>query len=260
MRVPFQIISKNKCILGIFHIAENQSPNNPTIIMCYGLNGNRVEQHRMSIKLGEECEKNGINLVRFDYSDVGVSEGSFENSLISSRIQNTVDVIEYVKGCYRGKPDIYLIGFSDGAKVAAGVMEKEPENKGIILWNPIVKIDSSQKEKKAGTEGEKKRILIDPKTRKPYLPLYGVKMGLGLLKEISCDSSSILLKAGYKKLFLFGERDRFTKEIADFFGDNIADYPNSEIVTIPKAGHLFASEANEKEVILTTIDFIKRTK
>ena len=164
MRVPFQINSINKSLLGIFHISENQCAKRIVLVMCYGLNGNRVEQHRMSVKFGEECEKKGVNLVRFDYTDVGVSEGCFEESRLSDRVQNVIDVILYVKGCFNEAIDIYLIGFSDGAKIAANSMEQMPECKGVILWNPIINIEGKQKEDKS-MDKVKNCILLDKRTQ-----------------------------------------------------------------------------------------------
>lgn len=254
MRIPFQINSVNKSLLGILHISENQQAKKIVLIMCYGLNGNRVEQHRMSVKLGEVCEKKGINLVRFDYTDVGISEGSFENSKLSDRVQNAIDVITFVKGCFNEAIDIYLIGFSDGARIAVNSIERMPDCKGVILWNPIVNIEGQQNVQKTMAK-EENRILLDKRTHKPYKPLFGDKLGLVMLRELSTDNSAMLLKKDYKKLFVFGEKDVFTKEIRQYFYDHRDEYPNSDFIIIRNAGHLFSDRKFENEVIAKSTNY-----
>ena len=255
MRIPFQINSVNKSLLGILHISENQQAKKTVLIMCYGLNGNRVEQHRMSVKLGEVSEKNGINLVRFDYTDVGISEGSFENSKLSDRVRNVIDVITFVKGCFNEAIDIYLIGFSDGARIAVNSIDRMSDCKGVILWNPIVNIEGRQNVQKTKAK-EENRILLDKRTHKPYKPLFGDKLGLVMLRELSADKSAMLLKKGYKKLFVFGEKDAFTKEIRQYFYRHREEYPNSDFVVIQNAGHLFSDRISENEVITESINYV----
>ena len=214
MRVPIQINSMNKTLLGVFHIPNTQCKRIKVIIMCYGLNGNRVEQHRMCVKFGEVCEKNNINLVRFDYTDVGVSEGDFGYSTLSNRVTNVIDVVDYVRGCFNQEIDIYLVGFSDGAKIAANSFLELKCCKGIILWNPIINIGTGQIKNENRMNN---RLKIDRSTKKPYKPLFGLKLNLQMIRELMKDKSMELMKCSYKKLFVFGEKDAFTSEIRKYF-------------------------------------------
>ena len=50
MQIPIQIEVERTPVLGMLHIPENQAPGSPMILMCYGLNGNRVA--------GSACGKN----------------------------------------------------------------------------------------------------------------------------------------------------------------------------------------------------------
>ena len=103
MRIPIQFKSNEDLILGIFHVANHQLDIPIVLVMCYGMNGNRVIQHRMAVKLGESLEKKGVNLVRFDYRNVGVSDGSFEKTSIKERIDDILNVCKYVKACFYDK-------------------------------------------------------------------------------------------------------------------------------------------------------------
>jgi alpha/beta superfamily hydrolase len=254
MRVPFQINSLNKALLGIFHIPDKQSEKIKVIIMCYGLNGNRVEQHRMSVKFAEACEENHICLVRFDYTDAGISEGDFSDTLISNRVKNVEDVVDYVRGCFNKCIEIFLVGFSDGAKVAVNSLTQIGECQGIILWNPIVNIDVKSMTNKSKTDNHLK---LDNATKKPYKPLFGLKLNLQMIRELMNDQTKELLKNSYRKLFIFGEKDVYTAEINKYFRSNKDLYPNSEFVEIKNSGHLFSDKKYEEEVIRKTIKFVK---
>ena len=253
MRIPFQINSGGKDVLGVLHISNRQNDIPIVIIMCYGLNGNRVEQHRMSVKLGEMCEDNAINLVRFDYANVGVSEGDFFFSGISERTKNVIDICNFVRGCFNTKISVYLIGFSDGAKVSVQAIEYIKDFSGLICWNPIIKVPYTF-ESANTTSATADKLKFHKKYKKPYKPLFGVCLNTDLIKEIESDNSVKKLDNKSKKLFIFGERDRFTKHIKAFI--ETKNLINANIVLIMGAGNLFKSTAYEQQVNEKTIKWI----
>src|SRR5690554_656776 len=229
MRIPFQINSDGNELLGILHIANRQQEIPVVIITCYGLNGTRVEQHRMSVKFGEMCEGNAINLIRFDYTNVGVSEGDFFFTTISERIRNIVDVYSFIKGCFNCEISVFLIGFSDGAKIAIQAKEYIEDFEGLICWNPIINVPQVLETSSAETT-IKEKLKIHKKYRKPYKQLFGVALNTNIIKEIETDISVDKLDNGYKKLFVFGEKDRFTKHIRAFIENK--NYIDCSIVVI----------------------------
>lgn len=254
MRVPFQISSSGKELAGIFHISGKQREIPVVLIMCYGLNGNRSEQHRMSVKLGELCEKNAINIVRFDYADTGISEGDFYFTNISVRIRNVVDIYDFVSGCFGGKLLVYLAGFSDGAKIVINAKEYIDKLQGIVLWNPIINIP-----KEAAVENElqkiSKKMKLHKKYRKPYKQLLGLCMNPMLISELKYDNSAEKLNDNLQKLFIFGEEDRFTKKIKEYIEE--CRFHNVSISIIKEAGHLFGSTVMERQVNDITVKWIQ---
>lgn len=252
MRMPFQVYSNDKQVLGIMHIAKHQRNIAKVLVMCYGLNGNRVEQHRMSVKLGNKCEQIDINFVRFDYSDCGVSEGDFSNSTLKRRISDLENVLNFIGGCFDGKVEIYIVGFSDGAKIASKAATMSKLIKGIILWNPIINIEQSYME----TKGKKDKLKINKKTGRIYKPLFGLEMSTLMIEELKKDSSVEDLKNDYNKLTVFGSADMFTKNIQVYFEDKKIEFPNMQIKYVDGAGHVFSSIEWENEVFDTTLEFI----
>lgn len=254
MRVPFQINSNGNELIGILHIPDNQQKIPIVLIMCYGLNGNRSEQHRMSVKLGELCEKNAINLVRFDYADTGMGEGNFFFTDISRRVRNVVDICNFVSGCFGGNLFVYLAGFSDGAKTVINAKEYMDNLQGIILWNPIINIQQeSPKEKEISNVPEKMKF--HKKYKKPYKQLFGLCMNPTLVSELKYDKSVDKLNDHSHKLFVFGEEDRFTKEIRAFIEKR--QFYNSSIHIIKAAGHLFGNTMMENQVNEITVKWIQ---
>lgn len=254
MRVPFQVNSNGRDLLGILHIANKQQDTPIVIIMCYGLNGNRVEQHRMSVKLGELCEENSVNFVRFDYANVGISEGEFFFSTLSERIKNVVDIYRFVSGCFNRRLAVFLIGFSDGAKIAIQAKEQIDEMKGIMCWNPIINIPHPMDSNSEAAK-EKGKLRIHKKYKKPYKQLFGVCLNTIIMKEIGCDNSVDKLDDNVHKLFVFGENDRFTKGIRAYV-ENM-NFHNNRIVIISNAGHLFGSTVCEQQVNQITLKWIQ---
>ena len=139
MEIPVSVFIKGKSLQGILNIPDRQKNKPVVVIMCYGFNGDRVEQHRMSVTMGRTFEKAGINFCRFDFRNQGLSEGSFDDFLLSEKQEDITEIIEYLKACFRSSDiSFYLIGFSNGCKVAIDAMVENNDIDGIILWNPIL--------------------------------------------------------------------------------------------------------------------------
>ena len=252
MRMPFQINSNGKDLLGIVHIANKQLDIPVIIIMCYGLNGNRCEQHRMSVKLGEMCEKHAINVVRFDYSDVGISEGDFFSSKLSDRIQNVIDIYNFIKGCFDNRLSVFLVGFSDGAKIAIKSKQYISDFKGLICWNPIIRVPIDANAK---NNVSKIKLKLHKKYKKPYKQLFGVCLNMDIINELDRDNSIDVLDDNFDKLFVFGERDGFTYHIRQYIEGHL--FQKLQIIIISDSGHLFGSTLWEKQVIECSVKWIK---
>jgi len=256
MRIPIQFKSNEDLILGIFHVANHQLDIPIVLVMCYGMNGNRVIQHRMAVKLGESLEKKGVNLVRFDYRNVGVSDGSFEKTSIKERIDDTLNVCKYVKACfYDKKIKIVLIGFSDGARNVLNIAENKIVD-GIILWNPIFNIISGNN--KVNTNMNSRKLSLHPLYRKPIKKLLGVAINLELIREIEAENViEIFEKIDKQVLVIFGEDDELTKDIRKYlFYKGLMDKKNISSFIIKKANHLFNESEQVEEVFEVTIEWI----
>lgn len=239
---------ENRYISGV--INEPNNKKKAAVIMCYGMNGNRVCQHRIGVKLERELEKAEISLVRFDYENIGTSSGFFEASDIKQRIDNLEKVYCYIKEVLDYKK-IYLLGFSDGARNVISLNQRI-ECDGIILWNPILGGNSENSGSNSMT-----KMIMHPLYKVAVKELLGVGMNVNMLIQLKGDNTiNEIENISIKCIAIFGTADELSKEVRVYFEKIIKD--NCTIVYINKADHLFNREQWEKKVILETSNWLRR--
>lgn len=168
----------NKALLGMLSYPPKMKKCIKVIVVCYGFNGNRVDQHRILYSFSNFIVANGMVCVRFDYRNQGLSEGMFSELTMESKIQDVVDVINWVRQrLCQYSIKIYTLGFSDGAKSVMTLYRDNPSLfDGIVLWNPILTIDrpylSSASDKNFSVTPRK--IEFHPITKRPVIPFLGL--------------------------------------------------------------------------------------
>lgn len=256
MQVPIQIDVCGKAVLGILHVPKRALPGLPVLIMCYGFNGNRSEEHRMTVMAGGVCEEAGMHLLRLDYRGHGVSEGEFWDVGINTRTQDILSAVSFLNGCF-GKdiPGYYLIGFSDGARIASSVALEYKDIRGIILWNPIFSMNTQDSSPTAN--GAVPRIVREPDTGTFVYPMYGLWLNTNYLRELSRNSSyDNFVEFQGRKLCIFGSEDRYTISVREKIENDKAN-SNMGIEVVEGAKHLFGSTKLSEQVIKITTDWIK---
>lgn len=218
------------------------------IIMCYGMNGNRVCQHRLGVKLERELENLGVSLIRFDYENVGTSTGFFEASTIRQRIFDLEKVYDYVK--YNlNYHKVYLLGFSDGAR---NVMQSQLKSvcDGLILWNPILGGVESEK----GDKGVS-RMILHPFHRIAVKELLGVGINMQMLAEMKKDKSVFEIENINKPcMIVFGGGDSLSKDVQKYVQEKNLSFLS--VNYIEDADHLFNRKTWEEKAIKCTCDFV----
>lgn len=265
MQIPVTISNPTKTLLGMLHIPTCRNPNSPIIIMCYGMNGNRVENHRLARDMAICAEKEGLIFLRFDYYGLGISSGEYSEVTLETKVDDVLLCIEFIKGCLQRETySIVLIGYSDGAKVAAKVFEKSKMNIMLCFWNPVLYEFSfeDKSEEKSLLESSIK-LVRDPITKKLTYPLpyTGLLMSVKYLRSLSDNSFDMLnlFAQSNKKIFIFGKNDdkskRTFKECLIAKSKHISD--DNEIFLIENCDHLFSDVISSKKVIEQTISWIK---
>ena len=181
MDIPVQIVSHRKQISAILSLPLHSCEYNPVVVMCYGLNGDRSDVHRIACEASREMNRWGIACIRFDYRGQGVSDGDFIDVSIRTKKEDIIEVIKYIRGCYfQENCKVILIGFSDGAKITSLVAEQCEEVEAVILWNPIFGA-----EKRRASLNEKKRLFKVGNEKKLAIPFLCLWLSIFYLREMN---------------------------------------------------------------------------
>lgn len=244
MQIPINILNKEKNMLGIIHIPE--MAHNTIIVMCYGMNGNRVENHRISKKMAEQAEKMGMAFLRFDYFGLGISDGEFSDTSIEDKIEDAISAINFIMCCYKKKMRIFLIGYSDGAKVAYGVSKRLEEKMAVCYWNPVFnECLFSSNDTTNIPNNECLGLIRDTNSRKLVYPIpyTGLCMNIKYLSEVkenNFDIKTYISQTKNNLFFIFGDSDSKTINLKEQICD-LKKEKEDTILIIPKADHLFSS-------------------
>ncbi|AJQ26590.1 alpha/beta hydrolase [Pelosinus fermentans] len=255
MQVPVQIYAKGRNLAGVIHIPSVRAIGAPIIIMCYGLNGDRVEVHRMSVFAARRAAQLGITFIRFDYSGLGLSDDEFWHSSINTKVEDVLAVIDFVKGCFQTEnPTLVLLGFSDGGRVACRIANICKEVSGLAMWNPMF----SAMPPILPNSGFVPKFVREPQTREFVYPFFGLWMGSEYVRDINSSMNIEEFNTYDKdKLLIFGGDDLYSKETREqIIRDPSNLTTNVKIISIPGANHLFNRVEWTEQVISKTMEWV----
>lgn len=256
MIVPTQIDVQGSSIVAMFHISELPLQRNPVIVMCYGYNGTMCEVHRMSVKMAKQCESSGLHMFRFDYRDHAHSIGNTASITMKRKLEDVLSVIEFINCCFRDKPPIYLVGFSDGARIVAEIPNFVNNPMSLIYWNPVFSMKlQTTPNKNHNQYSEKDRgIIRDSKNNNIVKELYGMKINIPYYKDCMKHDTLNLSLSDKQELYILSDDDPYTAPILELYNRKHND--NHTLYTLHNAGHLFGDPCSEKTVIDLTINWI----
>lgn len=255
MRVPFQVEVRQQVINGMMHIPEKKSFVNKVVIMCYGLNGNRTEEHRMSVKLGDKLIDEGVIFVRFDYRGQGISCGEMNNVNFMSRVEDVGAIINFVRGCFNYENnEYYVIGFSDGARIVPQVCMNNEQICMAILWNPIFTMENSPFMKTNSVNTNQNKLITNITNNKKCYQLYGLPISIEYLREIKSKKTSYneFINLECKKICIWGDNDQYSK----IYREKMCEREEVFNYIVKDATHLFNGKIAENEVIDVTMQYI----
>ena len=251
MEIPFQINKFDESILGIIHKPRKNAKGNPTIIMFYGFNGERVDNNRLSVMCGRLAEQQGVTFVRFDYRGLGVSEGEFWNTTLDTKIEDAKAVIEYIERLYNDEISITALGFSDGVRVITEILDICPNISSVCLWSPVLftLIDE--------THGKMRRKFYrEPVTNQLVAPHRGLWVGQSYLRQLSAIGNEYdnIIKFDKPLLAIFGGGD---STIAETYQEldklRQAGQYNISMKMISEADHLYSRREWINEITNETV-------
>lgn len=241
----FSLDSNGRRLYGIIHNVENPKA---IVISAHGLNGERVDAHRILVLFSRQCAQNEVMSVRFDFSGCGVSENRFFESSISIRIKELASVVEYITDRFKGIP-VILHGFSDGCRIvydSFGTINPS----AYLLWSPILLPSQAED---ANLDDVPWQRLQDEKW--PVKPFLGLWLGFTYIKEYGK-----LKTHGFenKSIAIFkGEYDKSVDDSISTIKNSVENSSNISIGVIKNGGHIYETHEATNSVIQNSIEWIR---
>ncbi len=263
-------------LVGIIHPAKGKKG----VLIIVGGPQYRVGSHRQFILLARDLAKQGIPVMRFDYSGMGDSDGEMVD------FQTVDQDIEAAIKAFKTRQEldsISLWGLCDGASAALFYAHQNPLINGLILLNPWIRTQQSE-----ALAMVKYYYLSRIFSRSLWLKVIKGELGLPQLKIFFSTIFSVLNKnkkpntenkkadkvlslpekmldgleqfKGRVLVILSGD-DLVAGEFRDLLKSEkswmrILEQPHNQIHHMPSANHTFSSQKWRTEVTDLTIKFI----
>lgn len=219
----------------------------PVAILLHGLG----TDHRWCDDIAWTLADNGIASVRFDYNGTGMSDGAQEDMTISSEVQDTIAMLDYVQALKFTDPDnIFFIGKSMGAVNATlAAYQRQDEVKAMVLWYPGFSV----------VDSTRYGFLLGH-FFKPWDPPESVTVAWYTYgRDFIVDAQSLDYRPACEAydspvLILHGTNDFITPLVFSFETEKL--FPDCELRVIPGGGHGFWG-AQEFEALGYMMDFLE---
>ena len=124
-----------RSLFGVLH-EPTRAAATRVVVFCAPLWREAVRAHRVLRQLGVRLAKDGLTVMRFDYSGAGDSAGDSEVGDVETWLADigaAVDEVRRVKGVAR----VTLLGLRFGATLAALTAAARDDIERLVLWEPV---------------------------------------------------------------------------------------------------------------------------
>lgn len=251
MQKAVEIKHDGLTLRGMVHIPEKNKVRYPFIIMFHGFSAQRCEAQFMFVKLSRELEKEGIGSARFDFIGSGESDGCFKDMTVSSELNDAKTIFNFVRSLdYVDEENLFILGMSMGGLVASLFAPETNKLKGLVLWAPA---------------GSMMQLIVRiiHENRKYIMPDGTIDICGNILSKDFIDDLGrfdIYRKAAEYKghvLIIHGTEDQdIPLHTANCYKNA---YEHSEVILVKDADHAFSRYLWKKELIISTVSFIKNS-
>ncbi|HLS91710.1 MAG TPA: alpha/beta fold hydrolase [Limnochordia bacterium] len=139
MRYPVSFYNQGQKLIGVVHRpAGGEGERYPAVVLCHGFTGQKVEPHRIFVKMAEALADRGYLALRFDFRGSGDSEGDFHKVNFEDEVSDAVKAVDYLVAAEPVDPErIGVLGLSMGGAVAACLSGRDPRIKATVLWAAV---------------------------------------------------------------------------------------------------------------------------
>lgn len=136
MQKAIELVVNGKTLRGMYH-RPDQEGKYPTVILFHGFTGDKLDPHRIFVKLSRILTGQGLAVIRFDFSGSGESDGDFAEMTFNTEVREAEEILAYARDLPTTDQErIGVIGLSMGGAVASILAGKNPALvKALVLWS-----------------------------------------------------------------------------------------------------------------------------
>lgn len=106
-------------------------------LICAPLAEEKLWSHRVLVSFARELAREGYAVLRFDFRGEGDSDRSFEESSLTTRVEDTRLAIGELRRHLAADGQVTLVGLRLGASVAALASAGRTDVHRLVLWEPV---------------------------------------------------------------------------------------------------------------------------
>lgn len=240
---PVVLESEHHQLVGVHHTSDQET----AVLLCHGLTGDKVEDHRLFVHTARAFAKEGYDVLRFDFFGSGDSHGEFKETRLSHHIANIKDAVGFLKN--KGYSRIVVLGISFGASAAilcAEILQID----AIILWSAVP--DTK--------ELLEQHLNVDLSTvpHNSIVVYNNWEMETAFIEDVlQFDIKQSFSQIEIPKLIVQGMRDAPLFQNGFHVFRNIAR-PPCDFMELPDATHTFPDPRHRRQVIRQSLIWLNR--
>ncbi len=253
MQKQIELVVKGKTLRGMYHYPDQEGIY-PTVILFHGFTGDKLEPHRIFLKLSHRLTTEGLAAIRFDFSGSGESDGDFAEMTFSTEVLEAQEILKFVSYLPSTDSDrIGVVGLSMGGAIASILAGTSPSAvKALVLWS-AAGIDTMKAIYHSKEEQE-----VFPRNEQGQIDLGGLWLNEHFYTDLSkWNTYETVNNYHGSALILQGTGDKTVPpETAEQYQKALEE--RAELIYIPEADHTYNSHVWEEQVLTETINFLKK--
>lgn len=242
----FEVTTSAGVIRGMAYLAESGG-RRPTVMMCHGFTGNRIESGFLFVRLGRALAEAGVNAVSFDFLNSGESDGSFEKMRVSQEIRDAGAVAHWLEGQpFVDRSRLGGLGFSLGGLVVSGAHRQRGGFAALGLLAPTT---AENLQRVAGDTGGREAVTVGPYELPP-----------AFFEDLaSCDTTSDAASPVVPTLLVQGTEDQAVPvEVSAKYARAI-EAAGGEVqrVMVEGASHVFGEPTHQQRAVEAVASFFR---
>jgi len=133
---PYFMNRGGERLFAFLHLPER--PAGTGAVVCAPLAEEKLWSHRVLVSFARELAQAGYAVLRFDYRGEGDSDRRFEDSSLTTRVEDVHYAVDEVRRHLPPQAGMMLVGLRLGGTVAAIAAAQRADVNRLVLWEPVV--------------------------------------------------------------------------------------------------------------------------